>query len=159
MILRDYSSADALVCSCSRKNTSTSFLKKGISTITSGVCNSLVAHHTYQENLAVDHSKRDKLYHYKILISNFLNICSETNAHTFWNRLYFSWEQMHLYFISRWFRLPLYLRNKTSVCYLKKNEEVCSSGSEKFQYLFVFAAKSEEKITVSTQDMLANKQR
>lgn len=53
------------------------------------------------------------------------------------------------------------LSQKQNKCLLskKKNEEVCSSGSEKFQYLFVFAAKSEEKITVSTQDMLANKQR
>ena len=46
-----------------KKNTGTILLEKGISTMTSGVYNSLVAQHTYQEYLAVSHSKRDKLYH------------------------------------------------------------------------------------------------
>lgn len=54
---------------------------------------------------------------------------------------------------------PSISKTKHKCLLSKKNEEVCSSGSEKFQYLFVFAAKSEEKITVSTQDMLPNKQR
>lgn len=46
-----------------KKNTGTILLEKGISTMTSGVYNSLVAQHTYQEYLAVSHSKIDKLYH------------------------------------------------------------------------------------------------